>query len=413
MCATSAPLLTLALCLLCGACMPKETLAVDALPPPEFLPQEGTWEPIAELCDEFEGTALDAARWHPRNPSWKGRLPAWFHTANVAVRDGKLHLTMKAEDLPDLPKGYHTFTSAAVKSKAKVRYGYFEIRCRAMDSRGSSAFWFYDGTPEIWTEIDMFEMGAGHPRHERTVHMNAHVFHTLVNADRHWAKGGKWNAPWRLADDFHVYALEWDPAELRYFVDGKIVHTLPNTHWHQPLTLNFDSETMPKWFGLPDPKRLPSTFSIVYVRSWRRAEPAYPVELRHCTIRFPDAKLADVGGKQATWRLKTEGQGALLVHGRFTRDGKPGRIWLEYDDDAFYQAQNAASVEKRVLVKDKAGRPVAFAFRWTKVKGEKAHNGYRATWVDIAPPPPVPSGDERAHEFVAETGGVVRMTLNY
>ena len=398
-------------CLACAACMSKETLAVGK--PPQFLPREGTWEPIAELCDEFGSTTLDATKWHPRNPSWKGRQPGWFHTGNVAVRDGKLHLTMKAEDLPDLPDGYHTFTSAAVKSKTKVRYGYFEIRCRAMDSRGSSAFWFYDGTPEIWTEIDVFEMGAGHPKHERTVHMNAHVFHTLVNPDRHWAKGGKWSAPWRLADGFHVYALEWDPDQLRYFVDGKVVHTLPNTHWHQPLTLNFDSETMPKWFGLPDPKNLPSTFSIDYVRSWRRVEPACPVELRHCTIRFPDAKASDVGGKHKTWRLKTEGEGALLVHGRFDREGKPGRIWLEYDDPAFYQAQNAASLEKRVTVKDKAGQPVAFTFRWTKVKGEKAHHGYRATWVDIAPPSPPGRGAELIHEFSAGSGGTVRMTLSY
>ena len=47
---------------------------------------------------------------------------------------------------------------------------------------------------------------------------------------------------------------------------------MKNTHWHQPLTLNFDSETMPKWFGLPDPGTLPSTFSIEYVRAWKRLD---------------------------------------------------------------------------------------------------------------------------------------------
>ena len=34
----------------------------------------------------------------------------------------------------------------------------------------------------------------------------------------------------------------------------------------------FDSETMPQWFGMPDDKDLPSTFSVEYVRAWQRPE---------------------------------------------------------------------------------------------------------------------------------------------
>jgi beta-glucanase (GH16 family) len=187
------------------------------------------------------------------------------------VSDGKLHITMKAESLPGLPPGYHTYTCGAVKSRATVLYGYFEARCKAMGSRGSSAFWFYDSTPEWWTEIDVFEIGGGAPDHERTVHMNAHVFHTPTEK-KHWNKGGDWQAPFRLADDYHVYALEWGKEKLRYCVDGLLVREMDNTHWHQPLTLNFDSETMPDWFGLPKPEELPSTFSIDYIRAWQRAD---------------------------------------------------------------------------------------------------------------------------------------------
>jgi len=406
--------IVLAVCLACSACAPKEGVAVKkAFPRPAYVPKDGRWEPIAELCDEFESPALDPAKWHPNNPSWKGRQPGWFYTKNVAVRDGKLHLTMKHETLEGLPKGYHTYTSAAVKSKAKVCYGYFEIKCRAMDSKGSSAFWFYDGTPEIWTEIDMFEMGAGHPNHERTVHMNAHVFHTLVNPDRHWAKGGKWQAPWRLADGFHVYALEWAPEELRYSVDGTIVHRLKNTHWHQPLTLNFDSETMPKWFGLPDPGTLPSTFSIEYVRSWRRVEPPLPVVVRSCTFEFPGATAATVGGKRMTYRLKAEGEGSVLVVARFARDGRKSRVHLEYENAAYFQARTAPTIRRRVVVKDTKGREMAFAFRWKKVKGEKRHNGYRAEWVDIEPAAKPTRGGEQVYDFTADGGRRVRMTLTY
>jgi len=83
--------------------------------------------------------------------------------------------------------------------------------------------------------------------------------------------GDFWSAPFDLADGYHVYGLEWDERELKFYVDGLLVRSGPNTDWHQPLTLNFDSETMPEWFGLPDPTDLPSTFSIEYVRAWKKS----------------------------------------------------------------------------------------------------------------------------------------------
>ena len=62
------------------------------------------------------------------------------------------------------------------------------------------------------------------------------------------------------------------PDEIRYYVDGVVVRTVENTHWHQPLFLIFDSETMPKWFGMPDDEDLPSTYSIEYVRAWKQEQ---------------------------------------------------------------------------------------------------------------------------------------------
>lgn len=229
----------------------------------------GGWQRYEPLSDEFEAKALDSSKWWPRNPGWKGREPALFMEHNVAVRDGKLHLTMRQEDVPDAPKGYKSFTSAAVQSKMRVKYGYFEIKARPMKSQGSSAFWFYCSEPAEWTEIDVFEIGGGAPGHERKYHMNLHVFHSPTEK-AHWCRGKDWTAPWNLADDYHVYGLEWDEQALKFYVDGALVRNEANTHWHQALTLNFDSETMPDWFGLPDPKQLPSTFSIEYVRTWKK-----------------------------------------------------------------------------------------------------------------------------------------------
>jgi hypothetical protein len=55
-------------------------------------------------------------------------------------------------------------------------------------------------------------------------------------------------------------------------LDGVLVRTVQNTHWHNPLYLIFDSETMPNWYGMPNDADLPSTLSIEYVRAWARED---------------------------------------------------------------------------------------------------------------------------------------------
>jgi len=233
----------------------------------------GRWIEYAPMTDEFRGGALDPDKWWPKNPGWLGRQPAYFWPGNVTVSEGKLHLAMRKEEVAEMPrdKGYHTYTSAAVKSKGRVKYGYFEIKARPMKSHGSSSFWFYDSTPEEWTEIDVFEIGGGSPGFERKYNMNVHVFKTPTE-DKHWSSGGAWIASSDLADDYHVYGLEWDQDKIKWYVDGLLVRSVENTHWHQELTLNFDSETMPEWFGLPQDGDLPSTYSIEYVRAWKRRD---------------------------------------------------------------------------------------------------------------------------------------------
>jgi beta-glucanase (GH16 family) len=235
----------------------------------------GGWQAYEPMTDELKGSELDAEKWWPTNPRWLGRKPALFHRGNVTVRDGKLHLVMKKGEVPEMRKhrGYHTFTSAAVQSKTKVLYGYFEVKCKPMASAGSSSFWFYHNTKERWTEIDVFEIGGKARGFERKYNMNVHVFKTPTEK-RHWSFHGHWIAPADLAEAYHVYGLEWDKKKITWYFDGVPVRWVENTHWHQPLTLNFDSETMPNWFGLPDEKDLPSTYSIEYVRAWKkRSEP--------------------------------------------------------------------------------------------------------------------------------------------
>jgi beta-glucanase (GH16 family) len=185
-----------------------------------------------------------------------------------------LVLMAKTEKLEDLPDGYHTFTTAAVQSKARVKYGYFEMRCRPMDSRCSSAFWFYAIDPNIWTEIDVFEICGRHPDKawENKFFATTHVFKTPEDGENHWSDHEVWISPFRLADEFITVGLEWNKEEIKWIVNGEVIRKRENTHWHQPLTMNFDSETMPEWWGLPDPDDPTGYFMIEYIRSWKKSE---------------------------------------------------------------------------------------------------------------------------------------------
>ena len=228
------------------------------------------WKYMPEYSDEFNGKTLDTVKWYPFNPGWKGRAPGYFSPANVSVKRGNLILTSKTETLKGLPEEYHTFTTAAVKSKQRMLYGYYELRFKPMDSRASSAFWFYSIEPDTWTEIDVFEICGKHPDKawESKFFATTHVM-KLPGLEGEVHDNVEWKTPYRLADDFITCALEWNEKELKWYLNGEVIRTRENTYWHQPLEMNFDSETMPEWFGLPDPKDKAGLFKIDYVRVWQ------------------------------------------------------------------------------------------------------------------------------------------------
>ena len=195
------------------------------------------------MSDEFEGKELDRAKWTVGMSWWKGRPPALFSDKNVTVSDGKLHLAMRKEKVPAEyeKRGYRDYTSAALHTKARSSYGYYEVKARPMDSGGSSSFWFQqDETPGWATEIDVFEIGGKAKGFEHKDNMTLHVSRT-PKEKKHWQVHDAWIAPWRLAEDFHVYGLDWNKDEIRFYVDGVPVRSVENTHWHQPLYLIFDS----------------------------------------------------------------------------------------------------------------------------------------------------------------------------
>jgi hypothetical protein len=234
----------------------------------------GHWVEFEPMWDEFNKAALDTNKWTVGMSWWRGRQPAWFNPTNVSVADGHLQLTMRKEPVPAALQaaGYHDYSSAALHSLARSSYGYYEVKAKPMNSGGSSSFWFQQEDerdhPDRETEVDVFEICGKSAKHDHRYYMTVHVTKT-PQEKRHWQIGSYWEAPWHFTEEDHVYGFEWGKNQLRWYIDGVLVHTVENTYWHQPLYLIFDSETMPEWFGMPDDADLPSTFSIDYVRAWK------------------------------------------------------------------------------------------------------------------------------------------------
>lgn len=242
------------------------------VPTADVNPEDWIYNP--QVSDEFDGESLDTSKWYDYNPTgWLGRQPSLFRRENVTVRNGELILSGRRENVPNAPEGYHTFTTAAVQSTRKVLYGFFEIRCRPMDSALSSAFWLYTSDSVKQEEIDIFEICGRHanqPSYDTTLYATSHflVFDKLKISDHaiHTSKQ-------RWADRTFVMGLKWTRDEIVWYVDGQEIRRRNNDYWHSPETINFDSEAFPEWWGLPDSTDNGGDFRIEYFRYWSESHP--------------------------------------------------------------------------------------------------------------------------------------------
>ena len=272
---------------------------IGAQPAPPVCPMGDGWVFDAEFSDEFNGQSLDGSKWWDFNPEWYGRKPAYFARENVAVQDGLLQLTARVQKPADVTvenkvRGYDKFTTAIVKSKKRIKYGYFEARCKSMKASVCNAFWLYDplNPPakhregSFSEEIDIFEV-FGKPtkkEYDRVYCTTVHRFYTpYVESIANFKqiplpkKGAQQRVPFDFHADFHVYGFLWTPTDMKWFVDGKEVFARDNDYFSTALHIMFDCEIMQSWVGLPDPADLPSTFSIDYLRVWRSEDHPYPM----------------------------------------------------------------------------------------------------------------------------------------
>jgi beta-glucanase (GH16 family) len=189
-------------------------------------------------ADEFNGDEINPASWeHQVFPGVdSGNNELQYYTArpeNSFIRDGKLVIRAMEEDYKN-----HNYTSARLHTKGRCDflYGRIEGRIKIPSTKGIwPAFWMmpsksvFGGWPHSG-EIDIME----------SVNTADEVYGSLHFAGpdgNHAHEGGGISAKEAgidglFSDDFHIYSIEWEPNEIRWYVDGQLYSSKTNWQSH-------------------------------------------------------------------------------------------------------------------------------------------------------------------------------------
>ena len=241
--------------------------------------------------DEFDvDGAPDASKWtfETGGHGW-GNNELQHYTGrldNARVEDGVLVIEAKKEDYQG-----NAYTSARLNSAASWTYGRYEVRAQLPAGRGTwPAIWMLYSTNGYgngsWPdngEIDIMEHVGYQPN---VVHSTVHTkaFNHAIGTQR----GASTTVP-TATTAFHEYAVEWEPNEIRGYVDDELYFTFENRDgysWEQwPFDRDFhlllNVAVGGDWGGSQgvDDSVFPQAMRVDYVRVYQEANAAPQVEL--------------------------------------------------------------------------------------------------------------------------------------
>jgi beta-glucanase (GH16 family) len=246
----------------------------DATP---TLPAPKGWK--LAWADEFDapdGALPDPAHWtYDTGAGGWGNGELQHYTSrraeNAHIQGGNLVITARHEDFEGAD-----YTSARLLTRGlgDWTYGRFEVRAKLPQGQGIwpaiwmlPTDWKYGGWPASG-EIDIMELIGKEP---------SRAYGTLHWGAPHTFEGGHYDLPpgQVFADDFHVFAVEWEPDEFRWFVDGQLYYT--QRDW-------FTSSTKAQ-FPAPFDQRFHLILNVAVGGAW----PGYPDE----TTVFPQSMIVD------------------------------------------------------------------------------------------------------------------------
>jgi beta-glucanase (GH16 family) len=241
--------------------------------------------------DEFDYTGLpDPTRWSydVGGHGW-GNQELQFYTErrlrNARVENGRLIIEAHREEWEE-----REYTSARLVTRGKGdwTYGRFEVRARLPSGRGTwPAIWMLASQrtygDRFWPdngEIDIMEHVGWKPD---TVHAAIHTraYHHSIGTH----KVADIHVP-TARSEFHVYALEWTPRQIRAYVDDRHYFTFANERladptadyrqwpFDQPFHLILNIAVGGTWGGARgvDPAIWPQRMEVDYVRVYTRGD---------------------------------------------------------------------------------------------------------------------------------------------
>jgi beta-glucanase (GH16 family) len=244
---------------------------------------------ILSWSDEFNaanGSAVDSQKWTAEvgGNGW-GNNELEYYTANSRnARQEHGSLVIEAIRQPYTASDgiKRDFTSARLKTQQKFSqaYGRFEARIKMPRGKGMwPAFWLLGDNIESahWPdcgEIDIVENIGIEPS---TIHG---TIHGPGYSGAHGI-GSPFTLPdnKRFSDKFHLFAIEWEPREIRFYVDDHLYATRrpadlpPGADWvyNHPFFIIVNLAVGGDWPGSPDQtSRFPQRMLVDYVRVYRR-----------------------------------------------------------------------------------------------------------------------------------------------
>jgi beta-glucanase (GH16 family) len=251
--------------------------------------QPGETQPawVLTWSDEFDGangSAPDATKWvmETGGHGW-GNEELEYYTAraeNAHLESGKLVITARKERYTGPDGVTRDYTSARLKTLGKFsqKYGRFEARMKIPAGQGLwPAFWMLgdDIVTTGWPgcgEIDIMENVGFEPA---TVHGTLHGPGYFAG---HGLSGSYALRRGRFSDDFHLFAVEWEPTAIRFYVDGDLYETRTPADvpkggrwvYDHPFFLLLNVAVGGGWPGSPDKStNFPQTMLVDYVRVYR------------------------------------------------------------------------------------------------------------------------------------------------
>ena len=333
-------------------------------------PEDKGWELV--WSDEFDGTQLDESKWGYEVNCWGGgNQEQQCYTDrpdNTFLSDGILHIKAIEEEFTGLDGhedwdnadqlGTTTlpYTSGRIRTKGKGdwRYGRFEIRALLPYGQGMwPAIWMLptDNTYGGWSasgEIDIMEAV-----NLKTVFSpDNNAVHGTLHFGAEWPANVQSGTFLQLfdehpADFFHVYALEWEEGEMRWYVDdvhyatqtadgwfsqvtgddGSLTNLVGNEPFDQPFHIIMNVAVGGAWPGNPNESTtFPQEMLVDYVRVYECS--ASPADGKGCATVSDDA--VHVEGRRPP---------ESLFEGALTGEFDPAALgdeMLIFDDDQVF-----------------------------------------------------------------------------